>query len=166
VVSFALTSLDSATRLLRYNIAEIAETVKIPILGNRCVSSVLAVLAIAFFAFYKVGGKSAGLALWQLFGTTNQLMAGLALLVVTLYLIQRGKNFWITLVPMVFMLVTTLTAMIAKIRDFWVIQDFPLLLVGSVLFIIAVWLTVEAMASFQRFRKEGKIETLMVEFVE
>ena len=93
-------------------------------------------------------------------------MAGLALLVVTLYLIQRGKNFWITLVPMVFMLVTTLTAMIAKIRDFWVIQDFPLLLVGSVLFIIAVWLTVEAMASFQRFRKEGKIETLMVEFVE
>ncbi|MCZ6506886.1 MAG: carbon starvation protein A, partial [Acidobacteria bacterium] len=96
VVSFALTTLDSATRLLRFNISEIGETLGWRWLGNRYVASALAVLFIAFFAFYEVGGRPAGLALWQLFGTVNQLMAGLALLVVTLYLYQRRRNYWVT----------------------------------------------------------------------
>ena len=91
VVSFALTTLDSATRLLRYNIEEIGQSVSLRPLGNRYVSSTVAVAAIAFFAFYKIDGQSAGLALWQLFGSVNQLLAGLALLVVSLYLIQRGR---------------------------------------------------------------------------
>ncbi len=89
VVSFALTTLDSATRLLRFNISEIGDTLGWRLLGNRYLSSSLAVGVIAFFAFYEIGGKPAGLALWRLFGTTNQLLAGLALLAVTLYLHQR-----------------------------------------------------------------------------
>jgi DNA integrity scanning protein DisA with diadenylate cyclase activity len=58
VVSFALTSLDSATRLLRYNIEEIADSIDSKfissILGNRYISSLLACLSIAFFAFLKI----------------------------------------------------------------------------------------------------------------
>ena len=63
-VSFALTTLDSATRLLRYNIEEIAETAKVSFLGNRFVATVLAVSIIGFFALLKVDGVPAGLALW------------------------------------------------------------------------------------------------------
>jgi carbon starvation protein len=119
VVSFALTTLDSATRLLRFNISEIGETLRFRILDNRFLSSLLAVGVIAFFAFYKIGGRPAGLALWRLFGTTNQLLAGLALLAVTLYLVQRGKSPWFTGVPMLFMAVTTILAMFSNLRDFW-----------------------------------------------
>ncbi len=75
-VSFALTSLDSATRLLRFNIQEVAETLRLPALQNRFSSSVLAVAAIGFFAFFRVNGQPAGLALWALFGTTNQILGG------------------------------------------------------------------------------------------
>lgn len=143
-ISFALTTLDSATRLLRFNISEMSETLRLPFLANRYVASLLAVSAIGFFAFYKVNGQAAGLALWQLFGTTNQVLGGLTLLAITLYLVQRGRPYWYTGVPMVFMLITTLTAMVIKIRDFWNDGTFLLLILGGGIFLLSLWLGVEA----------------------
>ena len=143
-ISFALTSLDSATRLLRFNISEMGETAKVPALGNRYFASVLAILAIGFFAFYRIGGQPAGLALWQLFGTTNQIMGTLTLVAVTLYLLQRGRPIWFTAVPAAFMLVTTMAAMIIKLRDFWNLQTYLLLMMGIGILVLAVWLTIEA----------------------
>ena len=151
-VSFALTTLDSATRLLRYNICEISETLRVPALGNRYVASMLAVGAIGFFAFFKVNGQAAGLALWQLFGTTNQIMGALTLLTVTLYLIERKRNFWVTLVPMAFMMVTTVTAMVMKIDDFWKMREITLLVMGVIIFFLSLWLVVEAVG---RLRGKG-----------
>ncbi len=167
VVSFALTTLDSATRLLRFNISEIGETLRLRILDNRFVSSTLAVIVIAFFAFYKIGGKPAGLALWRLFGTTNQLLAGLALLAVSLYLYQRGKNPWFTAVPMVFMAVSTIAAMFSNLRDFysqWEEGGSILFIVGLVLLVLAFWLMGEAIAAVMRFRGQKAIATVRVEF--
>ncbi|HEX2252796.1 MAG TPA: carbon starvation protein A [Thermoanaerobaculia bacterium] len=155
VVSFALTTLDSATRLLRFNITEIGETLRLGVLGNRYVASALAVGTIAFFAFYELGGQPAGLALWRLFGTTNQLLAGLALLVVSLYLFQRGRNFWVTAVPMLFMLLSTLAAMVTNLADFhrrWAEGGAALLVVGAVLLVLALWLLVEGLLCFLRCR--------------
>jgi carbon starvation protein len=153
VVSFALTTLDSATRLLRYNIEEIAETVRVRPLANRFVSTTVAVGAIAFFAFYKIDGESAGLALWQLFGSTNQLLAGLALLVVSLYLIQRGRPSLPYVVPMLFMMASTLTAMALKLRDYLIGGQRLLLVVGSCITLIAMWLLIEALLAIRRFRR-------------
>ena len=167
VVSFALTTLDSATRLLRFNIAEMGETLRLRILDNRYVSSTAAVFVIAFFAFYKIGGKPAGLALWRLFGTTNQLLAGLALLAVSLYLYQRGKNPWYTAVPMVFMAVSTIIAMFSNLRDFWAQWDEGgnvLFLVGLILLVLAFWLMGEALAAVLRFRGKKPIDTMQVEY--
>lgn len=147
VVSFALTTLDSATRLLRYNISEIGETLHLRILDNRHVASGLAIGAIGFFALFEIDGRPAGLALWRLFGTTNQLLAGLTLLTVTLYLRQRGTNPLYTGIPMAFMLVSTLAAMVLNLRDFrrdWHEGGAILFVVGSVLLVLAVWLCVEA----------------------
>lgn len=165
VVSFALTTLDSATRLLRFNISEMGESLGWKFLDNRYVASVLAVAVIAFFAFYEVDGRAAGLALWQLFGTINQLLAGLALLVVTLYLVQRGRNPWFTGVPMVFMLASTLIAMLSNLRGFWAQWDQGgaiLFVVGFVLLVLALWLAVEAAMALARARKSPPIESLEV----
>jgi carbon starvation protein len=165
VVSFALTTLDSATRLLRFNISEIGETIGWRALDNRFLASILAVAVIAFFAFYEIDGKAAGLALWRLFGTINQLLAGLALLVVTLYLLQRGKNPWFTGAPMVFMLATTLVAMVSNLRGFWAQWSEGggiLFAVGSVLLILAGWLVVEATLAVVKARRGPTTRSLLV----
>ncbi|NQW04364.1 MAG: carbon starvation protein A [Acidobacteria bacterium] len=167
VVSFALTTLDSGTRLLRYNISEMGETLKIQILGDRYVSSLLAVFIIAFFAFYTIDGRPAGLALWRLFGTTNQMLASLALLVVSLYLYQRGRNPWFTVVPMVFMAVSTIFAMLSNLQDFWAQWDEGgslLFMVALALLVLAVWLMIEAVVAVQRFRGREPIDTMEVIF--
>jgi carbon starvation protein len=151
-ISFALTSMDSATRLLRFNLNEIGDTLGWRPLQNRYLSSLIAVVAIGFFALLKVpvevGGatqmRPAGLALWALFGTTNQILGGLALLAVTLYLWQRRRPIVYTLVPMLFMLVTTLTAMGENLVAYARGGKISLLLVGGMIFVIALWLAVEA----------------------
>ena len=156
VVSFALTTLDSATRLLRFNVSEIGAAVRIRILGNRFVATTIAVAAICFFAFYKIHDaktgvdKPAGLALWTLFGTTNQLLAGLTLMVVSLYLRQRGRNALYTAIPMAFMLISTFVALIKNLMDFWKKEQTLLFVVGTALLVIAVGIVVAGVQAFLR----------------
>ena len=153
VVSFALTTLDSATRLLRFNIEEIGASFRIPFTQNRYVSSIAACAAIALFAFYKVDGKPAGLALWELFGTTNQLLAGLTLTLVSLYLRRRGRPVWPTALPAAFMLTSTLVAMAGNLRKFAPGAergDTLLFTVGGALFLLGVWLALESLATLRR----------------
>ena len=164
VVSFALTSLDSATRLLRYNVTEIGETLGAPLLGNRYVASAIAVAAIWFFAFFQVRGEFAGLVLWQLFGTTNQMLAGLALLAITVYLLRRGKPIVYTLAPMALILVSTLSAMSINLTEFWADAQWTLLVTGTVILALAVWLAGEAWIAVRRFRRGGATEPLEVSF--
>ncbi|EPG50441.1 carbon starvation protein A [Leptospira kirschneri] len=163
VISFALTSLDSATRLLRYNIEEIAESTRISwiqtFVGNRYVSSLIACVAIGFFAFLEIEQdgkkKPAGLALWKLFGTTNQLLAGLALLVVTIFLLKLKKKIKVSFIPMLFVLSVTLWAMIRNFLDFLTGPSPNLLLaaVGGTLIFLTLWLLLEAVLTWNRIRK-------------
>ncbi|MDX1960617.1 MAG: carbon starvation protein A [Leptospiraceae bacterium] len=164
VISFALTSLDSATRLLRYNIEEIVhsfenETLN-KIFANRYSASIIACLSIAFFAFLKieVNGvpKPAGLALWKLFGTTNQLLAGLSLLVITIYLFRSKSNSLITFIPMIFILIVTLWAMGENFLEFSFGKSPSILLsiVGGLLILLTLWLLWEG---FQVYRREKKL---------
>ncbi|EMJ90822.1 carbon starvation protein A [Leptospira alstonii] len=163
VISFALTSLDSATRLLRYNIEEIAESTRISWIqtsvGNRYVSSLIACAAIGIFAFMEIEQdgkkKPAGLALWKLFGTTNQLLAGLALLVVTVFLLKSKKNVKVSFIPMLFVLSVTLWAMIRNFLDFLTGPSPNLLLaaVGGTLIVLTLWLLAEAVLTWNRIRK-------------
>lgn len=154
-VSFALTTLDSATRLLRYNIEEVAETVQMPVLANRYVATALAVAAIGFFALLQVDGRPAGVVLWAVFGTTNQVMAGLTLMTVTLYLYLRKKNYLYTAIPMVFMLVTTLAAMLINVGKFYNEGSYLLLAVGGAVLILALWLVAESILRFTHGRERA-----------
>ncbi|MBC8514297.1 carbon starvation protein A [bacterium] len=149
VIAFAMTTLDSATRLLRYNIEEIGTAYGTPSLRNKWTASIVAVVAIAFFAFLKMPNESgemvpAGLLLWQLFGTTNQLLGGLALLVVTAWLVQRKRPSGWTYWPMILMFTMTLWAMVVKLLVFWGKGQWGPLGVGAVIFALALLIIWEA----------------------
>ncbi len=160
VVSFALTTLDSATRLLRFNIEEMGTTAGLSFVKNRYISSLLACASIAFFALYKVDGKAAALALWQLFGTTNQLLAGLTLILASIYLKRRGWPVWPTALPALFMLLSTFGAMGANLIRFasGPGADTLLLVVGGILLLLGVWLVVESVIVLKKLQKVEGVE--------
>ncbi len=149
-VSFALTSLDSGTRLLRYNLEEISQSISLPALGQRHVASALAVALIGFFAFYEVEGQPVGLALWSLFGSTNQVLGALTLLAASIYLRQKGRNYVYTFLPMAFMLSVTIIAMVLDIRRYMDGGQLLLLGVAASIFVLSLWLVVEAVIRFRR----------------
>ncbi|HCK54903.1 MAG TPA: carbon starvation protein A [Planctomycetaceae bacterium] len=107
VASFAATTLDTATRLQRYVIQELGSTLRIAPLTNKYTATAVAVVLGAAMATIPAPGKpmgTGGLILWPLFGATNQLLAGLALMVIVFYLWRRNINIWFALIPMVIML--------------------------------------------------------------
>lgn len=65
-------------------------------------ATLLAVGSCVLLAFGAGGDGSGGLLIWPLFGTTNQLLAGLTLLVITVMLVRLGRPMYYTLVPLVF----------------------------------------------------------------
>jgi len=149
IVAFAMTTLDSATRLLRFNVEEIFRSLHLAPLANRYLASAIAVAGIAMF-----GLMPEGKSLWILFGTTNQLLAGLTLLTVTLFLYKLRRPCVYTLVPMVLMLTVTVWAMIESLINFVNTPDTPVELIAVSVGVLALtlWLLVEAGLSFARGR--------------
>ncbi|HSG29191.1 MAG TPA: carbon starvation protein A [Candidatus Krumholzibacterium sp.] len=149
-VGFAMTTLDSGTRLLRYNLEELGEGLGIGILRNRYAASLAAAGGICYFSLMTIGGRPAGLALWALFGTTNQVLASLGLLAVSLFLYRAGKPLRYTLVPMCGMMVMTGTAMGMKLKQNFEAGQWPLFVIGAAILILVVWLIVESLIAFTR----------------
>ena len=92
--------------------------------------------------------------LWPLFGATNQLLAGLAFLVVTFYLWRRKVPVWFMVIPMVFMLAMPVWAMSLKIfvgDSSWLLGKQPNYLLGSIglaTIALEIWMIVEALKAF------------------
>jgi carbon starvation protein len=108
VASFAATTLDTATRLQRYVIQEIAVIVHLRPLTNKYLATGTAVVLGAAVAMIPAPGQgmgTGGLILWPLFGATNQLLAGLALMVIAFYLWRRNISNWFVVIPMIIMLI-------------------------------------------------------------
>ncbi|TLS66987.1 carbon starvation protein A [Mariprofundus erugo] len=154
VVGFAMTSVDTGARLLRFNLEEIGHTIGVKALGNRYVATFLAVAAIGFFAFFKVDGKPAGLFLWTLFGTTNQILAGLTLLTVTIYLYRKKKPILYTLLPMLLVLGATVAGMVMGIIEAVEKAQWAVASVGAAIFLLAFWVLVEALLVVRHVRAE------------
>ncbi len=161
VVAFAMTSVDTGTRLLRFNIEEIGHTIGLRILTNRYVATFLAVAAIGSFAFFKVNGKPAGLFLWTLFGTTNQILAGLTLLTVTIYLYRKRKPILYTLLPMLLVLGATISGMISGIHKAIGKEQWTVAVVGGGILVLALWVLFEAAVAVARIRDDRKRELAM-----
>jgi carbon starvation protein len=154
VVGFAMTSVDTGARLLRFNLEEIGDTIGLNILKNRYVATFLAVAAIGFFAFFEVDGKPAGLFLWTLFGTTNQILAGLTLLTVTIYLYRKKKPVLYTMLPMLLVLGATISGMVMGIFKAVGKEQWAVACVGTVIFLLASWVLIEALLVVKKVRAE------------
>jgi carbon starvation protein len=149
IASFAGTTLDTSTRIQRYVISELATDLRIPVLGNRWAATSFAVLTAAGLAFATGADGTGAMKLWPLFGSANQLLAALALLVVTLYLKGKGGlKYVITAVPCLIMLVITSWAMVRNEMDFINQGNWLLVVIGAGISILAIWMIIEAVMVF------------------
>ncbi|MCP4037900.1 MAG: carbon starvation protein A [bacterium] len=144
IIAFAATSLDTGARIQRLVIAELGELYDVKILGNRFVASALGIGAALLLAITQGGGKG-GLALWPLFGTTNQLVAGVTLLIVSVWLRRLGRQVVYTLVPMILIGVVTVLAMFGNLIDYYTnfAELWLLAIIGSVVLVLDVWVILE-----------------------
>ncbi len=136
--AFALTSLDTATRIGRYVFQELADngSKKKNALQNPIVATLVTVGAASILLMY---GYTK---IWPIFGASNQLLAGLSLLAITAWFANQKKNVLPTLIPMVFMFIVTLSALILLIGKFFTSGDVILGCIAVGLFILAVLLIV------------------------
>jgi len=149
IASFAGTTLDTSVRIQRYVVSELATDLRIPFLANRWAATTFAVLTAAGLAFATGADGTGAMKLWPLFGTSNQLLAALALLVVTFYLKRKGGfKFIVTAVPCLIMLVITNWAMVKNEAIFIADKNWLLVTIGAGIFALALWMTVEAVIAF------------------
>jgi len=155
VASFAATTLDTATRLQRYVIQELAIQFNFKPLENKYAATGLAILLGGAVALTPgaLGPGSGGLILWPLFGATNQLLAGLAFLVICFYLIRRNLPVWFAAIPMFIMLIMPAWAMLYNMKS-WMSPkpNFLLLAFGLVIMSLQVWIVVEGLLTLKTAR--------------
>jgi len=156
VVGFAMTSVDTGARLLRFNLQEIGTIIGVKVLENRYIATALAVGSIGFFAFFRVDGKPAGLFLWTLFGTTNQILAGLTLLTVTIWLYRNKKPYLYTMLPMLLVLGATISGMVMGILKAISHHQIAVAMTGGVVFALAAWVLVEAVLVVKKLKRAAK----------
>ncbi len=178
VASFAGTTMDSACRLQRYVVQEVFTPQRRDpapraggILGffrGSHGATLLAVTAAGLIAAipppglpwsFENAGKG-GMTLWPLFGATNQLVAGIAFIVVTFFVRSQGKPVWFLVPPMLLMLVMPLWAINLQLfagnggNPGWIhSRNLPLVVFALATVLLEIWLVAEA---FQIWRKTEK----------
>lgn len=153
VSAFALTTLDTCTRLARFTLQEYFEDVKTPmgktLSENRFVSTGLVVL---FSALLLASGEFA--TLWPIFGSANQLLAALALLTIAVWMIRKKKNALFVTLPMFFMFTVTLASLGLFAWKNFQDQVYVLSLIAALLFVLAISLMILATRSIKKEIKE------------
>jgi len=176
VASFAGTTLDTACRLQRYVVQELAATLggnpgdagirpatPFALLQNKHGATIFAVVIATAMAAIPQGGAEwslanagkGGLTLWPLFGATNQLLAGLSFMVIAFYLWRRGRAIWFIVIPMLFMLVMPMWAMLHQlfIVPGWLKAGQVNYLLGGIglaTIALEIWMIVEAIKLFPK----------------
>jgi len=158
-ILFAGTTMDTGVRLQRYIIQEWGNIYNIKLLTNGYVATLVAVGSCLALAFGAGGASGAGgMLIWPLFGTTNQLLAGLTLLVVSLILVKLKRSPWFTLVPMVFLLAMTILALLYQLWGF--VADANWFLAGLDLLILVAAVLVALEAGSALMKERGKLAEL------
>lgn len=142
--AFALTSLDTATRIGRYMFQEMttkADGTKSP-LNNMYAATAITVGLSALllsFGYQKI---------WPIFGSANQLLAGLSLLAVSAWLAKTGRKNLMTVIPMIFMFAVTLTALALVAKNNFAGGSIVIGILAAILFVLAIFLIITTIQTF------------------
>ncbi len=157
MVSFGATTLDSATRIQRYIITELGASWKVKPMTGKYTATFIAVATGIILAFYSGDGKGA-LVLWPLFGTTNQLLAGLTLMVITIYLLRKKRSIITAVIPFIFMVVMDGWAMLINIKQFAATGKIFLLVLAVIIFGLLIWMIAETLIATKVMEKDSEAE--------
>jgi carbon starvation protein len=144
IISFAATTLDTATRIQRMIIAEFGIATNIPIIKNKFVATIFGILPAYLLTLNGTGWK-----LWPVFGASNQMLAALTLMIITLYFWQRGKPIITLLLPMIFIIIITFISLILKIESFFMEKNIMLLSITLLMFGLIIWMLIEGALSIK-----------------
>jgi|TARA_B100001540_G_scaffold226884_1_gene201072 carbon starvation protein len=159
VISFAATTLDTATRIQRFILNEFGQATKIKPLTNRYFATVIAVLPAMLMAFWNITDpgtgavKQAGWILWPIFGASNQMLAALTLMVLTLYYWIRKKPILPLLIPMVIIMIVTFTALLSNAINFYGVNGI-LFFLNITLIALIVWMAFEGVNKVLEIRRK------------
>jgi carbon starvation protein len=154
VACFAATTLDTATRLQRYIVQELADVVRVPALRNKYAATTVAVATGGALALISgpSGPGSGGMILWPLFGAINQLLAGLAFLVIAFYLIRHSRPVYMLVLPLAIMVVVPAWAMTRNVITWHGQGKWLLVAIGVAVLLLEVWMILEAAIMWKRAR--------------
>jgi len=144
VAAFALTTLDTSTRLARYTFQEFFERTAISkqniFATNRFIGTSITIVIATLLT---ISGET--MSLWPIFGSANQLLATLSLLGITVWIVSTNRNPTFSLIPALFMFLVTLTALgMLTYNNVFVHQNYSLAFISTLLFVLATMLCKEA----------------------
>jgi len=158
VIAFAATTLDTATRIQRFIITELAIVLRFKFLSNRYVATIAAILPAILLVFVNVSlpssteAKQVAWVLWPIFGASNQMLAALTLMVLTLYFWQKNKPVLALLIPMILIMLVTIVTLCVKAMEFYS-QNTILFVINLFMIGLVMWMIVEGIIVFQKKRK-------------
>jgi carbon starvation protein len=158
VISFAATTLDTATRIQRFIVTELSSAVGVGLFQNRYLATVVAVIPAIALAFVRVpnpageGTTEAAYVLWPIFGASNQMMAALTMMVLALYFWMRKRPVLPLVLPMLFVMVITLVSLFMQISNFLDQSNWFMVGFTSILLALVLWMVCEGLGMVRKIR--------------
>ena len=162
VVLFAGTTMDAGLRLTRYIIQEWGNIYEISPLKNNYISTLVAVGACLLLAFGVSNGNypgDGGTLIWPVFGATNQILASMTLIVLSVYLIKLGRPARYLLTPMIFILLMAIWASVWYVMDYVSRGQWILVAIQVAVMVSAVFIILESWAAVSKFRRGEEPES-------
>ncbi len=163
VISFAATTLDTATRVQRFILTEVGISINNKVLKNRYFATLVAILPALFLTLWNVTDPITGLkikagwALWPLFGASNQMLAALILLMMSIYFWKKKKQIVPLIIPFVFITITTFISLVINANTF--INNNLLLFAIEIIFIILIiWMIYEGFKVYRKIKSKTEKE--------
>jgi carbon starvation protein len=153
VSAFALTTLDTCTRLARFTLQEYFEDIPHPTAQAISKNRYLATFAVVILAILLLASGEFS-TLWPIFGSANQLLAALALLTIAVWLIKKNINATFVTIPMFFMFTVTLASLGLFAWKNFQEKGYVLALIAALLFVLAISLIFLAIKSLKEETKE------------
>ena len=126
-----------------------------PIIQNRYISTLLAVLPALVLTMWTIPDpvtgnlKQTAWVLWPIFGASNQMLAALTLMILTIYFWRRKKPVLPLLLPMLFIMVITFTSLIMKTQAFYAEGNMLLMSIDLIMIGLIIWMLIEGILVVQ-----------------